>query len=253
MSVAQLVEHWSPKPGVGGSNPPRRAKGDIAVDSRIHLTDRKTKILRLNFNPQEQMTQIELNEVLRLHKMWLNEEDGGQRANLCYADLRRADLSWANLRKADLSGADFRGVDLRGTNLRGADLRGADFRMADLSGAHLREADLKGADLRRADLSGADLREADLKDADLNNSNIAGEYFSDLNLYDCRKVPIHCRWSYGITNGMIHIGCVKKSIRDWDEFFASDRILETPRGTQEFKQIEAVYLACKAYLQHINR
>ena len=24
-SVAQLVEHWSPKPGVGGSSPPRRA------------------------------------------------------------------------------------------------------------------------------------------------------------------------------------------------------------------------------------
>jgi len=30
MSVAQLVEHWSPKPGVVGSNPARRANGEVA-------------------------------------------------------------------------------------------------------------------------------------------------------------------------------------------------------------------------------
>jgi hypothetical protein len=52
----------------------------------------------------------ELRNVLGLHKKWLNDEDGGTRADLCRADLCRADLC---------------GADLRGANLREADLREA--------------------------------------------------------------------------------------------------------------------------------
>ena len=40
------------------------------------------------------------------HTKWLNDEEGGERANLRSADLRSADLSGADLRSADLSGAD---------------------------------------------------------------------------------------------------------------------------------------------------
>lgn len=47
------------------------------------------------------MKKDELQEVLRLHKMWLNDEDGGKRA-----DLRRANLEVADLRGANLEGAD---------------------------------------------------------------------------------------------------------------------------------------------------
>ena len=68
-----------------------------------------------------------LNEILKKHKMWLDNENGGTRA-------------------------DLRGADLQESDLRGADLRGADLREADLRGADLREADLRGADLREADL-----------------------------------------------------------------------------------------------------
>ncbi len=46
-----------------------------------------------------------LDEIIRKHKAWLAEEDGGERADLSDADLRRADL-----RRADLSGADLSGV-----------------------------------------------------------------------------------------------------------------------------------------------
>lgn len=58
------------------------------------------------------MTQEELNMILDKHRKWLNDEEGGERANFC-----RADLSGANLNEANLSGAD-----LCGANLRGADL-----------------------------------------------------------------------------------------------------------------------------------
>nr|DAL33441.1 MAG TPA_asm: pentapeptide repeat protein [Caudoviricetes sp.] len=86
------------------------------------------------------MKQEKLQKILEAHKKWINNEDGGARA-------------------------DLRGADLRGADLRGADLRRADLRRADLSDAYL-----SGADLRRADLSGANLRGADLRGADLDFS-----------------------------------------------------------------------------------
>ena len=52
------------------------------------------------------MTQKELNMILDKHKKWLNNEDGGERANLRGADFGQVDLSRADLRYANLHGAD---------------------------------------------------------------------------------------------------------------------------------------------------
>ena len=48
-----------------------------------------------------------LEEILKLHEMWLNDEEGGVRA-----ELRDANLQYANLRNADLQGANLRGANL---------------------------------------------------------------------------------------------------------------------------------------------
>ncbi|MEQ7304702.1 pentapeptide repeat-containing protein, partial [Enterococcus avium] len=64
------------------------------------------------------MDQKELNNILAKHKEWLHDEEGGERANLQDADLRRADLRRANLQDADL-----RRANLQDANLRRADLR----------------------------------------------------------------------------------------------------------------------------------
>ena len=98
------------------------------------------------------MNQDELDAILQKHKLWLDDADGGIRADLKGADLRRAKLRYADLSDADLRGADLRGADLWGAVLRGADLRGADLRGADLYKSNLSDADLRGADLRGADL-----------------------------------------------------------------------------------------------------
>lgn len=63
-----------------------------------------------------------LSKILELHKKWINNEPGGEQANLgeadlVEADLRRADLRIANLRGADLEGAYLEGADLKGANL----------------------------------------------------------------------------------------------------------------------------------------
>ena len=78
------------------------------------------------------MTQKELKMILDKHKKWLNDEEGGERADLRGAVLFRADL---------------RGADLRGANLRGANLNRADLGGAKLSEAYLGRADLCGANL----------------------------------------------------------------------------------------------------------
>ena len=78
------------------------------------------------------MNTDELKTMLEKHKLWLDDEEGGKRA-----DLRDADLRGANLRGANLQYANLRGANLRGANLRGADLRGADLQRADLLDANL--------------------------------------------------------------------------------------------------------------------
>ena len=85
---------------------------------------------------------MDLNSVLEKHKKWINNEPGGERADLRGADLRKTDLWKANLQEANLLRAD-----LQEANLWGADLRGANLRGADLRGADLREVNLQGADL----------------------------------------------------------------------------------------------------------
>lgn len=68
------------------------------------------------------MTQAELSMVLNRHKKWLNNEEGGEKADLSGADLSRANLIGADLSRANLSRANLRGADLSGANLCGADL-----------------------------------------------------------------------------------------------------------------------------------
>ena len=95
-------------------------------------------------------TKEELAEALEKHRRWLANEDGGE----C-ADLRYANLCYADLRGACLRYADLRGAYLSGACLHGADLHDADLCDADLSGADLRYADMRYADMRYADLSSA--------------------------------------------------------------------------------------------------
>ena len=107
----------------------------------MYTKDVKTKMTL------REITKDALSEILKKHLSWINDEPGGEKADLSYANLRHADLSYANLRHADLSYAN---------------LSYADLRSADLSYANLRSADLSYANLRYADLSYADLRSANL-------------------------------------------------------------------------------------------
>jgi hypothetical protein len=122
----------------------------------------------------------------------------------------------------------------------------------------LYSADLSSANLRSADLSSADLSLANLYSADLSSANLRSADLSSANLYSAKNketayLPLFCKWSFSILGDKIQIGCEKRTIEQWDLFFASDEKLTTERGTEEFKQIQAVYNACKAYLLTLNQ
>ena len=137
----------------------------------------------------KKITKEELEVFLRKHKLWLEDEPEGERA-----DLSRADLSRANLYGADLSGANLSRADLSRANLYGADLSRADLSRANLYGANLSGADLSRANLYGADLYGADLSRANLYGADLSIANLYGADLSGANLSRANHInlPIAC-------------------------------------------------------------
>jgi hypothetical protein len=143
-----------------------------------------------------------------------------------------ANLQFANLQFADLRNAYLRNAYLRSANLISANLQNANLENAYLESANLENANLENANLESANLENANLRRANLQSAEL---------------------PIFAKWSFSIKNNqIIKIGCKEKTVDDWDLWFASTEEFDTKRGTHEFKQIEAMYLAHKAYLTHLN-
>jgi hypothetical protein len=164
-------------------------------------------------------------------------------ANLHSAYLIDADLSGANLCGANLHSAYLIDADLSGTDLRGANLIDAN-----LSNANLSNADLRGADLCGADLCGADLRGADLRGANLSNADLRGADFKNA------IIPIYCKWNVSVINQeIIKIGCKKKTIKEWVEWFEnSNEIFETKRDSDDFKKIRAMFYAHKAYIETLN-
>ncbi len=133
------------------------------------------------------MNKKQLDEILAQHKIWLNNNAEGKRADLREADLQEANLQRANLQEANLIMANLQGVDLQGANLLDANLRNAYLQGANLRKADLRKADLRGADLRNAyllgaNLLGANLRGADLQDSNLQEANLLGADLQGANL-----------------------------------------------------------------------
>jgi uncharacterized protein YjbI with pentapeptide repeats len=163
-------------------------------------------------NYMRTINQNELKDILEKHKLWVNNEPNGERADLTGADLHGADLTGADLRGANLSGANLHGanmnsVDLSGTDLRDAYLSGTDLNGANLSGANLRDAYLSGTNLHGANLSGANLR-----DAYLNGANLSGAK-SVISFYLGQHMGY--AWFNKENEMIIKIGCEEHTAKEW--------------------------------------
>lgn len=151
---------------------------------------------------------MNIENMLRLHRDWLDRKDGGVRADFSGADFKgvnfegvslvSANLSEANFEGANLSGANLEGAYLVNANFEGANLKGANLACANLINAYLKDADFSGAYLESAyfgetyaintDFSNANLGDAcfkcaNLKKAIFENANLRGADFKDATLY----------------------------------------------------------------------
>lgn len=93
------------------------------------------------------MKRKEFDEMMRLHEMWLNGEEGGKRANMKGADLRTVNMNRA----------DMRGVNMQRANMLHADMQYANMQCANMQHADMRSADMRSAEMQRTDMQGADL------------------------------------------------------------------------------------------------
>ena len=102
------------------------------------------------------------------------------------------------------------------------------------------------------------IEEAVRNNANLYNANLINADLINANLENAKNketaiLPIFCKWSYGIKGDLIKIGCVEKTIEQWDLWFDSEEEYSTSRNTKDFKQIQAVYNALKAYYLTLNK
>lgn len=116
------------------------------------------------------MNKKELEITLEQHKLWLESDSQGKRAELVGADLQDVYFAGANLQGANLQGADLQGANLVGVDFRSASLKRSNLSYVDLSYANLIDANLENANLKNTDLKNTDLRGADLRGADLDFS-----------------------------------------------------------------------------------
>jgi hypothetical protein len=179
------------------------------------------------------MDRTRLEEILRLHSLWVVRKEGGEQANLRGANLRGANLSYANLRGANLGSANLSSANLRGANLGYANLSSADLGYANLSYANLSSADLgyanlgsanlRGANLGSANLSSANLRGANLGYADLGSANLSSANLRGAtgNMREVKSLHIE-RWTVVWTQSpseitSVQIGCQVHPLGWWEE------------------------------------
>ena len=191
---------------------------------------------------------IEIKSVFGKVLFTLEKENNTIKDTLEEAVRNNVNLEYANLINANLENAN-----LINANLYDANLINANLRNANLINANLRNANLYNANLRNANLENANLEYANLINANLYNANLINANLKNAKNKETAILPIFCKHSYGIKGDLIKIGCVEKTIEQWDVWFDSEEEYLTSRNTKDFKQIQAVYNALKAYYLTLNK
>lgn len=155
----------------------------------------------------KQITQENINEMVELHRKWLNKDADGRRFDLNGYDLRdicfrnviltdakltdcffySGDLDGVCLGGAELQDSDFSSANMKTARLQSAKLQNANLEFATLTTANLEYATLIGANLYGADLSYtkwylSNLKNADMSEANCLSADLSGAYFENTKL-----------------------------------------------------------------------
>jgi uncharacterized protein YjbI with pentapeptide repeats len=177
----------------------------------------------LGRQPVKRVSQQELDEAIRLHRMWLAHMNTGQRCVFGGRDLSGLQFGILGGATIDLNGADFVQADLSGTEADGILIHHCNFNGATFDNCHWRQPVFAFADLRRAsakqvtwgtpgrrgsaERSLADCSHAALHNADLSEARICGFFYgtkfvgsclveADLSFSDFMGDPRHCETTF---------------------------------------------------------
>jgi hypothetical protein len=187
-------------------------------------------------------TQEELNNILSLHKKWLQGNPEGIRANLYGVDFSGTDFSGADLTKANFFDADFTGANFTRTNFTSTNLTRANFSEANFTGA-----DLSGANCSKTNFSDANFYKANFFGANLTEVNCFGANFSGVNLFEVKFDDIlliiaHPMYEIQIKGKKwIKVGCKEHSYEKWLSF-TNEEIKDMADNALEFYPILVKYL-----------
>lgn len=135
---------------------------------------------------------MDLELILKKHKLWLRNETGGE-----MADLKNVNLEGANLRSVDL-----RAVDLRGANLSSADM----------SGANLANTVLYNVDFTNTNLSGVDINFIKLGDCKLRGTILDDEFIYIGNIGSRNSQTI-----VNLTKDIVVCGCFSGTLKEFEQ------------------------------------
>lgn len=148
----------------------------------------------------------ELNEILKLHSMWLKGNLKGVQANL-----RLTQLGDVNLENKDLRYINFEASNLVGANLKNSCL----FK------ANLKAANLKNANLENADLSCANLRFTTFRNANLKNVNFILAEIQSPDMHETGVLRFQFEKSEAIYTpcGILTIDSERLHVKKWLTYF----------------------------------
>ena len=108
------------------------------------------------------MDRAKLDEILEKHKKWLNNEEGGECADMRYSGLRHSDLSHSNLSHSDMRHSNLRYSDMNHSNLINSDMRHSNLSHSNLSHSDMRHSNLINSNLINSDMSHSNLSGSNL-------------------------------------------------------------------------------------------
>ena len=158
------------------------------------------------------MLQDDINVIINQHKLWLNDDKCGKRADFSESNLINVNLSDMDLRYIDFSGSDLSGCDFSNSDLRGCNLISCDLSYGNFNGCDLRYTDLRGSDLSNCKLTNCDFRGSDLYNSNLKDSDISD---SDIRfLSSANGIELAC-----INAGIYQVVLAKYKIAIGDKIF----------------------------------
>lgn len=148
----------------------------------------------------KKITQKELDKKLKLHELWLDDNEQGVRLVLSGFDLRGIDLEGANLQYANLNDTNLIASNLKHAKLTETNLNHANLHFSDLTDVNLTNAYLINANLQYANLNYADLTYAYLNGANLNYADLTGANLNYADLSNANTVNIQGLKIFSIDN-----------------------------------------------------